>query len=184
MMEQEQYRALFNSMHPGFFERDYIRPIPPQNVYEEMILPLESFDAAAFHLPVPEGTSFGFYNGELEPLLAEIGRVSANWPQYFNAERRIYCGYFQGKIASFCLMEDMGVHRLGDRQVKVGGPGCVGTLPEFRRRGIGLKMVCDVTELLQKEGYDLSYIHYTGVAPWYAKLGYRTVLRWNSRGLL
>ena len=37
---------------------------------------------------------------------------------------------------------------------------------------------------LKEEGYDLSYIHYTGVAPWYAKLGYRTILKWDRHGIL
>ena len=56
--------------------------------------------------------------------------------------------------------------------------------PAFRRRGIGLKMVCDVTALLRDAGCDYSYIHYTGVAPWYARLGYRTCLRWSCAGPL
>jgi hypothetical protein len=45
-------------------------------------------------------------------------------------------------------------------------------------------MVKGVTQILKEEGYDLSYIHYTGVAPWYHKLGYRTVLKWNKSGVL
>ena len=66
----------------------------------------------------------------------------------------------------------------------VGAPGCVGTVPACRRKGIGLKMVQNVTAILKRESYDLSCIHYTGVAPWYGKLGYETVLRWNRNGFL
>ena len=58
------------------------------------------------------------------------------------------------------------------------------TDPAYRRRGIGLEMVRRATGILKEKGYDISYIHYTGVAHWYAKLGYQTVLRWNGNGFL
>ena len=48
----------------------------------------------------------------------------------------------------------------------------------------GIKAREDVEAILRQEGYDISYIHYTGVAPWYAKLGYRTFLRWTRNGFL
>ena len=89
-----------------------------------------------------------------------------------------------GEIASFCAVEEWENCLLSNGKNRVGAPGCVGTVPEFRRRGIGLKMVADVTAILKREGYDVSYIHYTGVARWYAKLGYRTCLRWTCRGPL
>ena len=68
------------------------------------------------------------------------------------------------------------------RKVRVGGPGCVGTLPAYRRRGIGLKMVEKATQILKERGFDYSYIHYTGVGPWYAKLGYELILQWDKHG--
>lgn len=58
------------------------------------------------------------------------------------------------------------------------------TLPEFRRRGIGLEMVRLATQTLKQDGFDLSWIHYTHLADWYSRLGYQPVLRWNSGGLL
>lgn len=61
--------------------------------------------------------------------------------------------------------------------------GCVGTLPEYRDRGIGLTMVKHVTGILREEGYDYSYIHYTYLAPWYEKLGYKTVIKWGRNGI-
>ena len=89
-----------------------------------------------------------------------------------------------GRIASFCIIEDMGTHTLDGRAVRIGGPGCVGTVPEYRNRGVGLTMVRNVTRILKEEGFDFSYIHYTGVAPWYRKLGYMTILKWNKNGIL
>ncbi len=64
-------------------------------------------------------------------------------------------------------------------RIRIAGPGCVGTVLKFRNQGIGLEMVRRVTQLLKEEGYDWSYIHYTGVADWYARLGYERVLRWK-----
>ena len=37
---------------------------------------------------------------------------------------------------------------------------------------------------LKEEGYDYSYIHYTAVAPWYEKLGYETIIKWNAKGII
>ena len=48
----------------------------------------------------------------------------------------------------------------------------------------GLRMVQLATEELKRMGYDLSYIHYTSVGHWYARLGYETVVRWNRDGVM
>ena len=131
-------------------------------------------------IPVPAGIRFGFYAGDIEPLRAQIRRVDTGWPELYDAGQRIYCAFDGDRVASFCLLEQMG-RFMG---LRVAGPGCVGTLPEYRRKGIGLKMVQNATALLAGEGCDIGYIHYTGVAPWYAKLGYRTFLRWTRNGFL
>lgn len=183
-MSQAPYEALFDEMHPGFFDRPSIQALDAEDVFAEMLLPLERFDPAAFRLPVPAEVSFGFYTGPMTPLLAAVGRVDGGWPPIFKPQSRVYCGFFGDRIASFCLVEEMGVHSLNGKRLRFGGPGCVGTAPEYRRLGIGLKMVCDVTDILRREGCGISYIHFTGVAPWYARLGYRTCLKWTRDGFL
>lgn len=57
------------------------------------------------------------------------------------------------EIASFCLIDDKGTHHINGRKIKIGAPGCVGTLSEYRNQGIGLTMVKHVT---QKQSYRLS----------------------------
>ena len=84
------------------------------------------------------------------------------------------------KIAAFCLLEDWGVQE----GLRIGGPGCVGTVPEYRKQGIGLEMVRLATELVQNEGFDISWIHYTHLEKWYSKLGYHTILRWGCKGFI
>ena len=83
-------------------------------------------------------------------------------------------------VVSFCLVDGFGEYN----GLKVGGPGCVGTIPSCRKQGIGLKMVQNATVILQREGYDISHIHYTGVGPWYAHMGYKVILRWNGKGFV
>ena len=174
-------RARVDALHPGFFEKEYIRRLPADEVFSEMILPLAEFDPNALPIPVPEGVSFGWYQGDEETLLRAVRDVEEDWAQYFrgSADHGL-CAMADGKPVSFCLLEKMGDYR----GMKIGGPGCVGTAPAYRKKGIGLRMVQLATGILKDQGYGLSYIHYTAVSHWYARLGYRTVLQWNGRGLI
>ena len=173
------YKAIFGLMHPGFFEQENIRSMPEDLIFEEMVTELD----AGTHLPpidCPREIVFGEYRGDPAQLKDAVASVSEHWLQFFGEDSRVYCALDGGRLASFCLLEDMCRYE----GLRIGGPGCVGTVPEYRRRGIGLEMVRRATETLRNEGYDLSWIHYTGVGHWYAKLGYRTVLRWNRKGFL
>lgn len=111
-------------------------------------------------------------------------KVVEYWVNSFSGKHRIYCGYLDGKVVSFCLVENKGTYNIGGHEFKIGGPGCVGTLPKYRNKGIGLTMVKYVTQILKDEGYDFSYIHFTGVARWYEKLGYKTAVKWSSNGVI
>ena len=181
-MNKQDYAALFNALHPRFFERADILALPEGVVYEEMLLPLSGFDPHIYDKKTAPDISFGFYNGDISGLKKCADRVINGWSEFFNRDSRAYCGFVGGSIASFCIVEDMGTHSVNGRSLRVGGPGCVGTLPEYRDRGIGLIMVRNVTQLLKDEGFDYSYIHYTAVAGWYEKLGYKTILKWTGGG--
>ena len=174
------YADMFHALHPGFFDEESIRALPPEEVFEEQILDLKSFRTDAIDLPCPEPITFGLYAGDLETLRRAVGLVDDDWPQYFNEGDRVYCAYDGQQIVSFCILDEFGEYQ----QLRVGGPGCVGTIPAYRQQGIGLKLVQNATAILRDEGYDLSYIHYTHVGHWYARLGYQTILRWNGRGLI
>lgn len=126
--------------------------------------------------PVPENVSFGFYSGDRERLNEAVSAVEDDWVQYF-AEGEIFCAFKDGSIASFCIVVDDEQCLLTDGKNKIGSIGCVGTVPEFRRKGIGLKMVSLSAEELKKRGCKKIFIHYTHVYDWYAKLGFETFLR-------
>ena len=166
-------------MHPGFFEEEGIRSMPKEWVFTELVMDLRS-DLPKAATCCPDGITFGEYNGDIEMLRNAVRLVDDDWVQFFGEGDRYFCAFDKGKIAAFCSLADLG----SAKGLRIGGPGCVGTVPEYRRRGIGLELVRLATEIFKREGYDLSWIHYTYLAPWYMKLGYRTVLRWNCRGFL
>ena len=183
-MNKEDYAKIFLESHPGFFEGKELKDFPEGRVCEEMFLPLEQYDETALSIPIPEGVTIGYYDGDREVLLAAADEVVPGWSGFFKKGDPVFCAMVHGELASFCLLEDMGQYTIDGKRIKVGGPGCVGTLPKFRRQGIGLAMIQKATGILKNQGYDYSYIHYTGVAPWYAKLGYVTQLKWDKNGIL
>lgn len=183
-MTKNEGMILFNSMYPGFFEMENVQNIPDKWIYNEMVLSLDEFEPCKYNRKLGENVSFGYYHGDILEIKKAVEKVDGNWSQYYTENQRIYCGYIDKEIASFCIIGNLGVHDINGKKVKVAGPGCVGTLPGYRNRGIGLTMVKQITQILKKEGYDYSYIHYTGVAPWYEKIGYKTSIRWTGKGIL
>ncbi len=174
------YADLFNQMHPGFFDRASIHALPVDDPFAEQVLWLNTFDPHALQIPYPERVTFGVYHGALDVLHDSVRQVDKDWVQYFNEGDTVFCAFDGEKIVSFCNLDDMG-HHMG---YHIGGPGCVGTIPAYRKQGIGLRMIQLATGIFQKEQYDISYIHYTHVDHWYAKLGYETVVRWNGEGIV
>ena len=63
--------------------------------------------------------------------------MRTDWVPYFSPSNRFLCAFAQDKIVSFCILDDMGTYD----GFHIGGPGCVGTVPEYRKRGIGLETV-------------------------------------------
>ena len=181
---KEQYEALFLEMHPGYFERDYVRAIPEDEPASEMILALNEFDENIYSKTFGDDITFGYYEGDVESLKEKVARVVPHWTQFFGEDSRVYCAFVNGELASFCQIQDFGEHVVGDEKWRIGGPGCVGTLPEYRDRGLGLSMVKNVTKILRDENYDHSYIHYTYETAWYGKLGYKIFVSWTGKGFV
>lgn len=174
------YTELFNSMHPGFFQEEGIRRMPRDWVFTELVMDLRDSLPSAAPSHCPNGIAFGEYRGAIAALRDAVRLVDEDWGQYFNEGGRFYCAFDGERIVAFCGLSDMGWFQ----GLHIGGPGCVGTIPEFRERGIGLEMVRLATQTLRQDGFDLSWIHYTHLPRWYMKLGYQPVLRWNSGGIL
>lgn len=126
------------------------------------------------HTP-PENASFGFYSGNQDSLKEAVAKVDEDWVQYF-CGGDVFCGYEDGKTASFCLLDSDVECLLSDGKGRIGSIGCVGTVPDFRKKGIGLEMVYLAAKELEKHGCERIFIHYTAVYDWYARLGFSTFL--------
>lgn len=173
------YVEMFNALQPSFFNKDYIRELPEDEIFDEQIIDLHAWQEGE-PVQCPAHITFGFYQGDIDVLQAAVREVDEDWVQWFGKMDRVFCAFDGDKVVSFCILDAFGEAD----GLKVGAPGCVGTVPAYRKQGIGLRMIQLATTILRDEGYDLSWIHYTAVGRWYAKLGYKTVVRWNGKGIV
>lgn len=177
-------KDLFTSLHPDFFEQDYVKNMESDEVFDEMILYLKDFSLEDVKISAPEGISFGFWKGSVKDSVLQnaIKSVEEDWLEFFNDDsaEKIFCAFDGEKIASFCSIGPFGTYN----GLKIAGPGCVGTVPEYRKKGIGLKLVQNATQIIKEQGYDISYIHWTTFVKWYSRLGYKTIARWNKNGIV
>ncbi len=174
------YKEMFSNMHPGFFDDPGIKGMPREWAFSELIMDLRKEPPQKTVPHCPESITFGEYKGCIDKLKKVVCEVDEDWAQYFGEWSRVFCAFDRDKVVAFCVLGDMGMQE----GLKVGGPGCVGTIPGYRKKGIGLEMVRRATEILREEKYDISWIHYTHIENWYKKLGYETVLKWNSDGII
>ncbi len=180
MKEEMNYKQLFDDMFPGFFQDTGIAEMPEDWVFSELVLDLRNTSPAETPFTCPGGITFCRYQGRFEALRDAVRTVEDDWVQYFHEDTPVFCAMDGDRIVSFCILSDWGLHH----GLRIGGPGCVGTVPAYRQRGIGLEMVRRATNLLEAKGFDLSWIHHTHLDGWYQKLGYQTVLKWNSKGII
>ncbi len=159
----------------GFFSK---RGYTLSGDYTEMELPLADFEVPQYD--IPQNTEFRFYNGDIEALRAAVAEVDEEWVQYFEDDGCFFCCFENGELASFCIIGDNERCLLSDGSSKTGSIGCVGTVPKFRRRGLGLQMVALGADWLKARGCDNVFIHYTHLYNWYGKLGAKVFLRFAT----
>ena len=131
------YADMFHHIHPGFFEAAHIRALPAKYVFDEQILDLRTFPDDAPAVPAPAHITYGLYTGSIEALHTAVRAVDEDWLQYFQPGDRVYCAFDGETPVSFCLLDDFGEYQ----GLRIGAPGCVGTVPAWRKMGIGLRMV-------------------------------------------
>ena len=143
-------------------------------IFAEMNLDLADYQEKTSPI---HGVEFDFYHGNTEILRQNVALVDDEWVQYFGEQTPVFCGFAEGKILSFCIVDENLFFT--DEGIRIGSIGCVGTVPQYRNSGIGLRMVDLATLYLKEKGCNKSYVSYTHIDKWYAKLGYRTFARFS-----
>lgn len=146
--------------------------------YAEMSQILDSYVEQT--LPIAD-VEFHFFDGDIKELQEKVAIVDSTWPQYFTNPANIFCGYYKGQLASFCCVDEECDCIISEPGIKVGTIGCVGTVPEFRKKGIGLRMVDLSSIYLKENGCKKCYISYTHIDYWYSRLGYKTFARFTLK---
>ena len=127
------YTEIFNALHPGFFNEKYISSLPPECEYTELVTDLREPPSGVQPVTFPPDITFGVYHGEITDLREAVREVDEGWLPYFTPNERFFCAYDGEKPVAFCILTDsgniMGLH--------IGQPGCVGTIPAYRKKGIG-----------------------------------------------
>lgn len=137
-------------------------------------------DISGFEPLLPDtDITYDFLSGRYEELKKAVASVDEEWVQYFSEDSSIYCGFKNGEIACFCLVDFDAECILSDENSKVASIGCVGTVTKFRRNGYGLRMVEYATLISKEKGCNKSFIHQTHLENWYGKLGYKTVIKFS-----
>ena len=174
------YKEIFDKLNPGFFERGYIKNLKEEWIYAELAMDLRKELPVTEPVACPGDIAFKRFEEDIETLKKAVAEVDKDWVQYFDEGGSYFCAYDGDEIAAFCCLGEMG--RVGE--LRIGGPGCVGTVPKYRKQGIGLRMVQIGTEILKYDGFDLSWIHFTHLEKWYMRLGYEPMLHWNCKGFI
>ena len=74
------YADLFHVLQPGFFDKEYIRTLPEDEVFDEQIIDLHAWQEGA-PVPCPEHITFGFYKGDAETLAGLLLEIKRNFPK-------------------------------------------------------------------------------------------------------
>lgn len=161
----------------GFFEKmgfDFDAPAFAEMSGDEAQLTEPDF-------PLPGNIRFDIRQTD-DVIRKAVAEVDDDWVQYFD-RGEVFCAVtLDGDIAAFCSIEEEAVCLLTDGNTNVGIVGCVGTVPKYRRQGIGLWMVYLASKELFRRGCGKIFIHYTYVYDWYARLGFRTFMRLLTGG--
>lgn len=138
----------------------------------DMSLDLDGLDRMP---PFPDGIEFRISAPDAA-LLDAVKAVEKSWcAVYESTDEDVLCAMDGEAIAGFCIPAAWNRFFGGRREV--GSISCVGVLPEYRRRGIGLAMTASAARYLRDEGCTCAELLYTSIPQWYAKIGFTPIHR-------
>lgn len=150
-----------------------------------MAASLEDFNVSGLDIyPTPEYIRFRYEKpGEHERLERAIEKVDPKWVQYFTEpspksrmKTLIAEDIRTGAIAGFVTTEPNSA-AFEHGGLITGTMGCVGVVPEYRREGIGLRMVADGMQRLKEQGDQAVELTYIVLTDWYSRLGLKVCSR-------
>ena len=98
-MDKKEKERLFNELHPGFFDREYVRKIPENEVATELMMYLRDFDPKCYNKTLSENITFGFYNGDINELKENVRSVVAIHPV-----KTVFFNNCWGMVEAPCLV--------------------------------------------------------------------------------
>ncbi len=171
----------------SFFEK---RGYQGEEITVNMAAKLADFDASKLDIyPAPDYIRFRYEKPEEhEKLLKAIESVEPNWVQYFSKpspksriKTLIAEDIRNGAIAGFVTTEPNAATFEHDGLI-TGSMGCVGVVPEYRRLGIGLRMVADGMQKLKEQRDQAVELTYIVLTDWYSRLGLKICSRqWMAK---
>ncbi len=138
------------------------------------------FEYAHLNIPKPQNIEYRFAEeSDKGELLKAVELVVPDWvDMYRECDDEILLAICDGRIAGFEMLNEYGGVFTKNAE-KHGCIGCVGTVPEFRKRGIGLDMTARSVQILKDRGCDKVQLLYLVLDKWYGKLGfYITSTQW------
>lgn len=102
------------------------------------------------------------------------------WEDSTFALEQIRIAEVDGKIVSHVWVAERPVFYRGKVILPMGGIGGVGTLPEYRRKGLATSLLQDAIAYMEHKGHAISML-FTGINPFYAKLGWADFPTWHFR---
>lgn len=102
------------------------------------------------------------------------------WEDSTFALEQIRIAEVDGKIVSHVWVAERPVFYRGQAILPTGGIGGVGTLPEYRGRGLATLLLEDAIAYMERKGHAISML-FTGINPFYARLGWTDFPEWRFR---
>lgn len=161
----------------GFFKK---RGYKESHITYNMDIDTADFEYDALDIPKPSNIEYRFATeSDKEELLKAVEQVVPDWVDlYRECDDEILLAICDGEIAGFEMLNEYG-GIFNKNAVKHGCIGCVGTVPKFRKRGIGLDMTARSVQILKDRGCDKVQLLYLVLDKWYGKLGfYITSTQW------
>lgn len=170
--------AVMDTMSHRFFES---RGYRAYNGCLCMYLFRENFDYEGFvkNHPCPDNVEFRIHDASLpDDICDAVNSVEPKWVRFYRDHGGVKvitaeCG---GRTAGFVTVDTCAGTIITDEGNRTGLPGYLGVVPEYRCRGIGLRLIAFASQYMFSCGCTEVFLNYTSLDSWYAGAGFEECL--------